>query len=212
MTVTTLPICGIYKITCSADERCYVGQSIDIVARWGKHKRTLRQGKHRSIFMQRAWDKHGEDTFAIEVLEEVDPPTLLLNDLKTLLTEREQVWMDRLHPEFNVAPAAGSTLGMRPSEEAKVNWRKVIDSPEHREKLRAASKKRWERGPVSDETKAKMSAVRKGRKLPPRTAEARANASVAANRRWEDPEQREKMRTTTNAWYASKRAQEEATG
>ena len=60
----------IYKITNKADGRVYIGQTVQLLSRrWLKHKVELRHGKHHNRFLQRAYDKYGEDAFSIEVIE-----------------------------------------------------------------------------------------------------------------------------------------------
>jgi len=60
--------------------------------------------------------KHGSEAFTFLILEFVDDPTHLI--------ETEQRWMDHLKSQshacgFNIAPRAGSTLGLKFSDEAK---------------------------------------------------------------------------------------------
>lgn len=61
---------GIYKITNLADNKIYVGQSIDIEKRWKTHIRELNKGIHHNIKLQNAWNKYGENCFLFEILEE----------------------------------------------------------------------------------------------------------------------------------------------
>jgi group I intron endonuclease len=60
---------GIYTITCIADNKVYVGQSQNIKFRFNIHKSHLRHKKHRNSYLQRAWDKYGENNFIFEVKE-----------------------------------------------------------------------------------------------------------------------------------------------
>ena len=80
---------GIYLIENLINHKCYVGQSVDIKARWKKHKISALDY---SIY--RAIKKYGLDNFSFVVLEEV------LNEDQ--LTEREQYWYEVLKPEYNM--------------------------------------------------------------------------------------------------------------
>ncbi len=69
-----------------------MGSSKNIYSRWQKHRSTLRHNCHHSPHLQNAWNKYGEDKLA----------------------EREQFYVDSLHPEYNteltVAKAVGNML------------------------------------------------------------------------------------------------------
>lgn len=81
-------ICGIYKITCKINNRFYIGSSKDINARWNMHKWELNNNRHDNIFLQRDWNRYGEENFTFEVLEECEFGTQFtveqryLNELK----------------------------------------------------------------------------------------------------------------------------------
>lgn len=76
---------GIYKITNKINNKCYIGQSVDIKIRWLQHiyegKKNNPQGKlYRAIFNE------GIDNFSFEVLEECP-----LNE--KILNEKEKYWI-----------------------------------------------------------------------------------------------------------------------
>lgn len=102
------PASGIYKITCTANGKIYIGSSADLHDRRRKHFNMLRQNKHHSPYLQRAWNKYGEQCFTFEVLELVLPMSL---------TAREQYWLNKLSPfgrkGFNTTREAGSTVGYK---------------------------------------------------------------------------------------------------
>ena len=41
---------GIYKITNLKNDKVYIGESIDIYQRWGRHKKDLRKGEHDTFY------------------------------------------------------------------------------------------------------------------------------------------------------------------
>lgn len=63
-------ICGIYCIENLINHKRYVGQSKDIGARWRYHKSELRRNIHGNDYLQKAWNKYGEDNFQFYILEE----------------------------------------------------------------------------------------------------------------------------------------------
>lgn len=62
--------CGVYTITCVITGATYVGQAINVAARWNKHESLLRRGKHHNVHLQRAWNKYGPSSFAWQILRE----------------------------------------------------------------------------------------------------------------------------------------------
>lgn len=112
---------GIYKITCTANKKIYIGSALNLQSRRRHHFSELRQNKHPNRHLQHAWNKYGEQVFIFEILEYVLPISL---------TAREQYWLNKLKPfgkkGFNIIPEAGSSRGH-------------TCSPETREKLRQAN-------------------------------------------------------------------------
>lgn len=99
---------GIYKITCLANKKIYIGSATNLRKRRNSHLHALRQNKHENSILQRTWNKYGEQSFTFEVLELV---------LSVLLTAREQYWFNKAKPfdkkGFNLLREAGSPLGIK---------------------------------------------------------------------------------------------------
>lgn len=88
---------------------CYVGSSKNLIQRKNRHFKDLRERKHHSIILQRAWDKYGPESFSFEIIEECSVDQLL---------NIEQKYIDLLNPVYNIAKVAGSPLGVKQSLEA----------------------------------------------------------------------------------------------
>jgi len=86
---------GIYKITCTSNEKSYIGSSLDIINRWSKHRSYLRKRKHHCSHLQRTWDKYGEDSFTWEIVEIVDP-AIPYKERRSLLVTKEKVYLAEL--------------------------------------------------------------------------------------------------------------------
>lgn len=157
-------LCGIYLIRNVINNHIYVGQSVNIKKRWINHKMLLRNNKHSSIHLQRAWTLYGESSFDFQVIYLCD---------KVLLIDAEQYWMDLLIPEYNLCKIAGSTAGFRLTNTTK---QKISFSQKGKTKslhMREALKQTWAirkdellaaRKPITEETRQKMSDKRRGEK------------------------------------------------
>lgn len=82
-------ICGVYKILNKTTGKFYIGSSNNVKRRWKEHINDLNKNKSHSIYLQRAWNKYGEDNFTFEILEECK----IENQL-----EKEQIYLDKLKP------------------------------------------------------------------------------------------------------------------
>lgn len=138
-------ISGIYKITCTANGKFYIGSAKDIRHRLARHKSDLSRNVHHNALLQRAVNKYGKDVFEFEILEFVD-------DLESLL-QREQHYLDTLNPcdisvGFNLVAIAGATPSGPLSEETKAKISKTLIGRKH-----------------TEETKLKMSQGHKGKSL-----------------------------------------------
>ena len=63
-------MCGVYCIENLANNKKYIGQSINIEDRWYHHRNSLRKNTHYNEHLQRAWNTYGEDSFSFYVLQE----------------------------------------------------------------------------------------------------------------------------------------------
>lgn len=135
---------GIYRITCTANGKIYIGSSINLRARRWDHFYKLKKGKHKNPILQAAFNKYGESYFEFSVLE--------LCGIDVLLA-REQHYIDALLPKFNVCKVAGNTLGHRHGKES-------------RDKISKANAGKLIGRTLSVETKQRMSQSQKGRKKP----------------------------------------------
>lgn len=64
-----MEISGIYGIYNKAKGIWYIGQSSDVLRRFGNHKSNLRHNNHENKHLQRAFNKYGEDAFVFQILE-----------------------------------------------------------------------------------------------------------------------------------------------
>lgn len=115
-----IKICGIYKITNKINNKCYIGQSKNILKRWKTEYKWYHINKH----LQSAFKKYGIENFDFEIIEECQPD---------LLNEREQFWIT-VYNSFDRNFGYNKTLGG-----AGTPGRTFIMSEETRNKIRIAN-------------------------------------------------------------------------
>jgi group I intron endonuclease len=68
--VNGMRVVGIYKITNLIDNKVYIGQTVNYRKRKNSHLSSLKENKHHNEHLQRAFNKYGENSFEMELLEE----------------------------------------------------------------------------------------------------------------------------------------------
>ena len=193
---------GIYEIKNKINGRRYIGSAANIKVRWMQHVSLLKRNRHDNKHLQHAWDKYSADAFEFNVLELCFPWSL---------TVRENAWFAKFKPEekYNMAPTAGSLLGIKRSDETKAKMSAAQKgrgfSSETRAKISASKKGKK----ASLETRCRMSEVRTGKKMSPLTrvmlalantgrklsSEHKAKISAARKGKKQSPETRAKIST-----------------
>jgi group I intron endonuclease len=202
---------GIYAITNTANGKVYVGSTIDLAKRQRCHMADLRANRHDNAHLQAAYNLHGPDCFALRVLEDVANAADLI--------AREHAWMEALrscdetygynlmrfatrpqHAPETRAKMSAAKKGKPHTPEHRANLAAVLaennrkragrrQSPEQRAKTIEQLRK-IQRTP---ESYAKAGAARRGKKMPPVTAEARAKMSAAHKGKPKSAEHRAKI-------------------
>lgn len=156
---------GIYKITCMANGKIYVGSSENLRRRWNEHQYRLKNNTHSNQYLQNAWDKYGQESFIFEVVE--------LTTL-TMTLEREQYWLDELKSYnkqigFNISKCVEAPMKGRGGYTHSLETRMKISIGNKGKKLtlkqRAAVSNAQKGKPKSKETRTKMSKAATGRIL-----------------------------------------------
>ena len=140
---------GIYRIVNLVNGKAYIGQTKEkFQRRYWLHRWELRKGKHDNKHLQRAWDKYGEENFVFEIVE-----VLPLEEID----DREKYWIDWQRKQEEGCYSIQD--GGQPE-----NLNDYI-SPEIRKRQGELNRKRMLGSKLSDETKAKMSKTRKGKRV-----------------------------------------------
>jgi len=81
---------GIFAVRCAAGQKLWTGASRDLDSQQNGIWFQLRMGNHMNRALQQAWNSHGPDAFAFEILEVIVDENSEMVDL--LLKEREAQW------------------------------------------------------------------------------------------------------------------------
>jgi group I intron endonuclease len=191
----------IYKITNTVNSKIYIGKTIGVLGRrWSQHKdcaRNKQKGSRGDSYLYNAMRKHGVENFTVEVIDHA-----LLDEE---LLGKEMEWIARLN-STNRRVGYNSTLGGQsgiPTPEVRERMKGRPCTPEMRAKISSAQIGKF----VSQETRDKQSAIRKGRPVSAeRAAAMRANPPGLGKKR--TPEQIERMRAgMLAAWTPELRAE-----
>ena len=109
-------ISGVYEIVNTVNGHRYIGSAVNLGKRKGQHWRDLRRRVARSAYLQNAWNMYGEEAFEFRPLLYCSPE---------YVRYYEQVCLDNLHWEYNISPTATSCLGVKHSEEVRLNMSKA---------------------------------------------------------------------------------------
>lgn len=149
---------GIYKITNTANGKCYIGCAVNIKKRFYEHKWALTRGEHGNPHLQAAWQKYGEEAFEFSVIELVEDPAQLL--------DVETVHIQGSDPElvYNILNAPRSTsLGLRRTPEVRRKTSEAVsrhfEDPENRRKTSEATRA----GMADPEVRRRISEAKAGK-------------------------------------------------
>lgn len=167
---------SVYQITNMFTGDFYIGSTQSFARREWQHRYALKRNEHKNPHMQASWNKHGEDAFVFEVLEEVpEGADMLAVENKYLHKHVGQ------HNCFNVnKDAASPRLGQVLTDTAKQNISLG-------RKGKGAGEDHYRYGQeVSAEVRAKISETQKGRPSPMKgkqmSEHGRANVAAAVKR------------------------------
>ena len=78
-------ICGKNSIEKKINHKKYIGQSVNVEHRWYCHRSDLKNKKHDNDYLQKSWNKYGEENFQFRVLEQCP---------RDMLNEKERYYID----------------------------------------------------------------------------------------------------------------------
>jgi group I intron endonuclease len=151
---------GVYLITSRVTGRSYAGSSARVFHRFQHHRKLLRIGAHHLRSMQEEWDEHGPGNFIFEIWYES-------NGREERLACEQQL-IDILESEcrlFNVL-LYSDMKGSHPSASSLEKMKKWVPSPETRARMSAAKKGKPTIASKSSAAREKISASMRGSNHP----------------------------------------------
>lgn len=129
---------GIYLITCAKNGICYVGATVrEYGVRFTEHRTSLKSNKHHNVYLQRAFNKYGLESFEFAPVEDVEDYTKLLST--------EIFWIDYLRyigaEVVNIAEPDDYPVRYRDKIADKAKDRKPPTDEQKRNMSRVTSKK-----------------------------------------------------------------------
>lgn len=115
---------GIYSIKNKANDKIYIGQSVEIKKRKRAHFNYLKNNKHPNKYLQNSFNKYGKNNFDFEILTECKPEEL--DDLEVMYIKR-----------FN-------SIDLKNGYNLREGGNKTTFSKETKEKMSQSWKKRFE--------------------------------------------------------------------
>ena len=151
---------GVYCITNTSNNKCYIGSTNDLAYRESMHFHKLKYNTHGNKHLQNAYNKYGGDNFEFSVVELIGEDEFT----KEYLLLREQYYIDTVKPEYNILQIAGSSLGFVHTEETKAKISSsmlgVKKSEEHAKNISLSQKGKT----LTEEHRKKLSEAAKNRK------------------------------------------------
>ena len=116
---------GIYIISCTETDKVYIGESLNVSGRILKHFTNLRNKKHHNTILQNIFNKYGEDSMVVGILEWVNLEDPIQLDF--LLRKKEIEYQKKFKYCINF-DRNGYAWKLNTTEEQKEANRKQLDS------------------------------------------------------------------------------------
>ena len=110
---------------CLSTGKVYIGSSTSTEKRFREHKNELKRNLHCNSYLQRAWNKHGENNFKFEIIEITNPDFLM---------ERELYWFEKTNccnPKYGFNIAINPTNGVCGRKHGEKSKLKIREARKH---------------------------------------------------------------------------------
>ena len=163
---------GVYCIEHIDSGTKYIGSSNNIQQRWREHKSHLRRNKHVNRWLQRAWNKYGEDTFVFSVVYECNDVTERITVEQHLLNEIKENGNTYNMLDCVLAPMYNKETVDKMRDGVIKSWKEKRDiymaglqSSSNRERASKENRKRWQNTEYKERVKQSLREAWVRRKL-----------------------------------------------
>lgn len=89
---------GVFLIRNMVNDKVFVAAGLDLSGIINSHKYQLKMGVHRNRRLQSDWNEFGGESFAFEILDQLEPREDTDDDGRNDLAFLEELWLEKLQP------------------------------------------------------------------------------------------------------------------
>jgi group I intron endonuclease len=185
----------IYQITNIITNDFYIGKTTrKLEQRLYQHNYET-FNRNSQTYLHRAIRKYGKNNFEISILDEAFS--------NQELNEKEKIWIENKKPQYNMTKGGdGGDVSKSPNYIKSQKNKSYKHTEESKLKISEGNKKK--KKPLSEETKNKLSSIRKGRKMPPRSDEWKLKQSLSQKGKSKKPFTEEHKNNLKKSWLKRK--------
>tara|TARA_Y100001968_G_C19415688_1_gene748880 strand:+ start:569 stop:910 length:342 start_codon:yes stop_codon:yes gene_type:complete len=87
---------GVFQIKNLTNGKFLVDNSIDMQAKWNRHKMELKFGNHKNKELQKDWNNMGESNFVFEIISELKPNEEKISNYTKDLLDLQHMVMEEM--------------------------------------------------------------------------------------------------------------------
>ena len=110
---------GVYLLTHLESQNKYIGSSVNLSRRLKYYFSKVNIARHTNSRIHNALLLYGHSSFSLTILEYIEIENFSIEEAKNIILEREQYFIDKISPEYNILKTAGSLLGFKHSRRRK---------------------------------------------------------------------------------------------
>jgi len=172
---------GIYLWTHKESNKMYIGSAIDLSKRLSNYYSLGYLTRYSNSIICNALYSHGYSKFSLTIMEFIDTSNLNKDEIKKLILEKEQFYLDSFKPEYNILRIAGNLLGYKHSKETIAKMSIAKSGKKNPLYGRTGVNSHLFGKTLSEETRKKLSIVNKNKKYKQETLDKISLALTGSN-------------------------------
>jgi hypothetical protein len=89
---------GVFQIRNLVNGKVLVASGLDLPGIINRHRFQLTSGSHQNTGLQSDWNRLGSESFAVEILDQLEPYEGVDHDYREDLLSLESLWLEKLKP------------------------------------------------------------------------------------------------------------------